>query len=114
MKKETLDIGNAIEDIEEKVQSAKNPRGKNVGRKPKDPRDVANKRVVLYFSENQLEKVDEYCHQTRQKLGTFIKDTFLNAFEGKKDEVGEIQKFIDSLDEEEIGRLVKAYLSQGK
>ena len=111
MKKEEMTVDQILAAAQkEEVQSIKTAT-KRAGRKPKDPRDVADKRVVLYFSENQLEKVEEYCHQTRQRLGTFIKDTFLNAFEGKKDEVGEIQKFIDSLDEEEIGKIVKNYLA---
>lgn len=79
------------------------------GRPPKKE-ESANKRVVLYFTPSQLEEVDEYCYRNRVKTGTFIKETFFNAFTGKKKDQDIIKEWVNNLDEKEVGALLKTYL----
>lgn len=113
MKKETLSIDEVLKAAtqKEEVQSIKTA-SKKAGRKPLDPDDRADQRVVLYFSRNQLREIKKAAKRFDKNLGTFIKDTFYEVFQ--ENQPGEIDKFIESLNEEEIGKLLKTYLSQRK
>jgi len=95
------------------VQSIKTA-SKKAGRKPLDPEKRMDQRVILYFSKKQLEEIEEAANRFDKKLGTFIKDTFYEAFNESKSKIEEIDKFIDSLNEEEIGELIKKYLMAKK
>jgi guanylate kinase len=92
----------------EEVQSIKTAT-KRAGRPPKGS-SAATKRVVIYLTPEQLEEIEDHCHKTRQKVGTFIKETFFEGFKGEKKEANEIEKFIENLNEREIGEVVKNYL----
>ena len=100
------DMFDAVEGTEE-MQTVKTAT-KDAGRPRKDPDEVANKRVVLYFTPPQLEEVEEVCFRSKQKVGTFIKDTFFNEFgESSEATQDEITRFINNVDEKKLGEIVK-------
>jgi len=92
----------------EEVQSIKTAT-KRAGR-PRRATEKASERVVIYFTPSQLEEIEEHCYKTKQKVGTFVKDVFFAHFAGEKRKGTAVEKFIDRLSEEELGRVVKEYL----
>jgi len=81
---------------------------KRAGR-PRQTAEKATNRVTLYLTDSQLEAVENHCHKTKQKIGTYIKDLFFEAFEKKRSR-SDLDRFLSALSEEEIGRLVIDYL----
>jgi len=114
MKSETIeqlsidDVLNAKKTNGEEVQTIKTAT-KRAGR-PRKSTERASERVVIYFTPSQLEEIETHCHRTKQKVGTFIKDVFTSNFGGEKKKGREIDKFIDRLGEEEIGKVFKDFL----
>jgi len=110
-----ITIDDVLKDVNknEEVQSIKTA-SKKAGR-PKKEGERASERVVIYLTPSQLKELEDYCHETRQKVGTFIKDTFFEKFYGEKKEEKDIfEEFIERLDEREIGELIKKYLMAKK
>ncbi len=90
------------------------PKRKNMENTPRAGRPLkdgekTDKRVVLYFTETQLREIEDHCHSIRQKVGTYIKGIFLNQFDGTKGK-SDTEKFIDNIDEKELGGIIKKYL----
>ncbi len=104
MKKENdvVTIDAVLEDAETVV--------KKQGR-PRDNAEKADKRVVIYLTASQLEDLEEYCFKTKRKVGTYIKETFLDQFyrTAEKDKDA-IKTFVDKIDAEELGKVVKEFL----
>lgn len=79
-----------------------------VGRPTTD--EPAKNRVLLYLTDSQVSAIEAHCKATNQKVGTFIKTTFLNAFENKKEDSDAIQEFIKGFDNKKIANAVKKTL----
>jgi len=92
----------------EEVQSIKTAT-KRAGR-PRQKEERATERLVIYLTPGQLEEIEEHCFTTKQKVSTFVKDVFFEAFKGEKRKANAVGRFIDRLDEKELGMVVKEYL----
>ena len=95
----------------EDVQSLKNvvKQEKKVGR-PRVDGAVKNKKIVLYLTPEQHDDISDYCHAHRLKVSSYIKDTFFEQFY-RELEKSDIERFIESIDEEKLGRVVKDWLA---
>ena len=113
MKKE-ISIDDALNATSSEEVQVQNKAKKDAGR-PLKGDEKADKRVVVYLTETQMTNVQDHCFRTKQKVSTFIRDTFFQVFdENAEAQQNEIENFIKNISAEKLGDMVKDFLKEGK
>jgi len=90
---------------------------KRAGR-PRQTDEKADQRVTLYFTKSDIEEIEKFCFNERVKVGTYIKDTFLNNFTSDKEiqdkNILDIEKYLNEQNPKELGEAILKMLSPKK
>jgi len=82
---------------------------RTAGRKAKPKGEKFDRRTVVYFKEEQFETINEYCDLLNISVNEFIRDTVMEKL-NQQDSEEVIDTFIDGIDAEELGKVVKEFL----